>query len=621
VKLGVQRAAVLGREFDVRLLIMMLAEDASVPQLLEEGQKAVIWSALSQLRYLFRHALLRDAAYGMQLRARRRLLHRLAAEALAKLFADDLSPYYGELGHHAEQAGQAELARRYLRQAGDVAREGYQNSQAVDYYSRALALTPATDRADRYTLLLAREAVYDLQGAREIQEEDLATLAMLASELKDGSQQAEVGLRRSEFALNIGNYEASIAAAREAISWAREAADLAREAAGHRQWGGALRLQGAYAAARAQLELAGERAQTAGADRVWGHSVKELGFLAIYQGDYVGARAYLEQALAIYRRVGDRRGESLCLQNLGVVAKNMADYARARTDSEKALLICREIGDRRGESLCFDNLASVARREFNFVQAQTFYQRSLARYREVGDRRGQAICLNNLGLVACDLGSYELARPHLQRALHLYQAIGDRKGEAVCFNNLGIMAHDLGDHAQARDYLQRGLAICRAIGFRTGEGTILNELGLVAFDLGFFAKARASFDQAMTLRSELGQAHYVVEDQAGLALVSLAMGERAEARSYLEQVLAYLEGDPGLSGAERPLNVHLVCYKVLRALKDERATPVLERAYQLLREYAAKIVDEATRTSLLRNVPAHREIVLQYEAGKSLIAD
>ncbi len=546
VKQGVERAAVLGREFDVRLLAMMLANDASMTQMLEGGQKAFIWSALSQIRYLFRHALMRDAAYRMQLRARRQSLHQLAAESLAKLFENDLSPHYGELAHHAEQARLDVLAREYLKKAGDVARDGYQNSQAVDYYSRALALTPETNLEDRYDLLLARERIYDLQGARKAQAKDLTALKMLATQLKEISRQAEVSLRQSELALNTSNYEDSISAAKESISNARDGADSAREAAGYKQWGRALRLQGAYVAAREQLELAGERAQAAGANRIWAHSVKDLGAMAIYQGDHAGARTYLEQALGLYRQIGDRRGESLSLQNLGVVAKDMADYAGARDYSNQALLICLEIGDRRGESLCFDNLASLARREGNYVQAQINYERSLGIYREIGDRRGEAMSLDNLGIVACDLGRYKQAKPHLEQALHLYQTIGDREGESVCFNNLGIMASDLGDHAQAQDYLQKGLTICREIGFRTTEGTILNELGLVAFNLGLFAEAYARFDQAMALRLELDQAHYIVEDRAGLAQAKMAMGDEAGATYFIEQVLAYLADDPNL---------------------------------------------------------------------------
>jgi predicted ATPase len=618
VKQGVERAAVLGREFDLRLLSMMLAENAGMTSMLQKGEQATIWSALSQLRYIFRHTLLRDAAYRMQLRSRRQELHRLAVQALTELFAADLSPYYGELAHHAEQAGLTGQARRYLQLAGDGARDDYHNSQAVDYYSRALALTPVSDLNRRYTLLFKREAVYDLQGDRQNQARDLADLAELAVQLQQSTLQTDVSLRRGEYALNTGAYAEAIAAARDTISLARTAQDLPREAAGHRQWGTALRLQGAYVAARAQLRRATEKAQTTTAGQVWAHSVKDLGLVAYYQGDYAAARSYLEKALAINSRRGDRRGESLCLQNLALVAMDMADYDAARVDSNQALAICRDIGDQRGESLCLNNLASIARREYDFSAAQNYYERSLVIYHAVNDRRGQAMCLNNLGLIACDIGHYAAAQPHLQKALQLYQDIGDREGAGVCLNNLGIMAHDLQDYHLARDYLLQGLAICRKIGFRTVEGTILNELGLVESDLGYLDRATASLQQAMDLRSELGQYYYVVEDQAGLALVNLLQDRLGEALAYIGEVLAYLENDPNLSGAERPLNVHMICYQVLSAAHDKQAAPVLERAYHLLQERASHIAEQTTRTAFLNQVPAHREIMLQYKASEDL---
>ncbi|MEM7118117.1 MAG: AAA family ATPase, partial [Chloroflexota bacterium] len=59
----VQTAAVLGREFDVQVLSAMLQGEATVSEKIKTAESAAIWSALSELRYLFRHALLRDAAY------------------------------------------------------------------------------------------------------------------------------------------------------------------------------------------------------------------------------------------------------------------------------------------------------------------------------------------------------------------------------------------------------------------------------------------------------------------------------------------------------------------------------------------------------------------------------
>ena len=72
VKAVVLAAAVLGREFDTRVLMHMLQANAELRLKLQAATEAALWSAVEETRYLFRHALLRDAAYDMQLRARLR---------------------------------------------------------------------------------------------------------------------------------------------------------------------------------------------------------------------------------------------------------------------------------------------------------------------------------------------------------------------------------------------------------------------------------------------------------------------------------------------------------------------------------------------------------------------
>ncbi|MBN1889186.1 MAG: AAA family ATPase, partial [Thermoflexales bacterium] len=266
VKDVVQTAAVLGREFELRVLAQMLRDDAALPDKVRSAEEEAIWSALSQVRYIFKHALLRDAAYEMQLRARRRELHQLAAQALERLYADDLTPHYGAIAYHYEAACRLGLAAvrdqaiAALRQAGERAAGDYENAAAVDYYSRALALTPedvAPESAEaerRYDLLLGREAVYHLQGAREAQAGDLAALEALATARRRPTEQATVALRWAWYANNTSDYPRAIEQAQAAITAAQAAGDVAQEAAGQLAWGGALRQQGEYAAAAEHSE-------------------------------------------------------------------------------------------------------------------------------------------------------------------------------------------------------------------------------------------------------------------------------------------------------------------------------------------------------------------------------
>ena len=64
VKEMVQTASVLGREFDTRVLAAMLddEDDGELNARLYHARQARIWSAINEARYLFRHALLRDAS-------------------------------------------------------------------------------------------------------------------------------------------------------------------------------------------------------------------------------------------------------------------------------------------------------------------------------------------------------------------------------------------------------------------------------------------------------------------------------------------------------------------------------------------------------------------------------
>jgi hypothetical protein len=102
-----------------------------------------------------------------------------------------------------------------------------------------------------------------------------------------------------------------------------------------------------------------------------------------------------------------------------------------------------------------------------------------------------------------------------------------------------------------------------------------------------------------------------MESLAGLARVSLAQGNQAQAQAYVEEILSHLESYT-LAGIYEPFRVRLTCYRVLRANQDPRAEAVLNTAYHLLQEQAAKIADEELRRSFLENVAAHREILSEF---------
>ncbi len=171
--------------------------------------------------------------------------------------------------------------------------------------------------------------------------------------------------------------------------------------------------------------------------------------------------------------------------------------------------------------------------------------------------------------------------------------------------NLSLVAHTLGDDEVARDHAQEMLRIAQEIGHRSNQGYALNNLGHALAGLNRLAEAAEIYRQAVALRHELGEHFLAVESLAGLARVSLAEGNLAEAQAQVEEILAYLDTG-SLEGTDEPLRIYLTCYHVLKAGRKPRAQEVLATAHDLLQQWANRIVDEDLRRSLLKNVRVHR---------------
>ena len=122
---------------------------------LGKPRKTSIWGPLDEVHYIFSHGLLRDAAYEMQMQARRRELHALAVDALEQLYGEAKN-CYAELAHHAKYAEQGSKAQKYYILAGKTAADLYQNQQAIEYYKRAQAFTPLHDLSTQFNILMER---------------------------------------------------------------------------------------------------------------------------------------------------------------------------------------------------------------------------------------------------------------------------------------------------------------------------------------------------------------------------------------------------------------------------------------------------------------------------------
>src|ERR1700719_2609429 len=94
-------------------------------------------------RYLFKHALIQDAAYQALLKRTRQQYHQQAAKLLEDRFPEVASTQAELVAHHYTQANCPAQAIAYWHKAGVAAASKSANVEAVDQFRRGLALVEA----------------------------------------------------------------------------------------------------------------------------------------------------------------------------------------------------------------------------------------------------------------------------------------------------------------------------------------------------------------------------------------------------------------------------------------------------------------------------------------------
>ena len=143
-------ASVVGREFPLTIVRELFPDDDDVTQLLQVlvARDLVLREGEGDgAHYLFKHALGRDAVYGLMLFAQRRAVHQQVAEWYES--TQDAGAVIALLAHHWSHTDVHGKAVTWLRRAGDQAADRYANVEAARFYERALErLGDAPDAAD-----------------------------------------------------------------------------------------------------------------------------------------------------------------------------------------------------------------------------------------------------------------------------------------------------------------------------------------------------------------------------------------------------------------------------------------------------------------------------------------
>ena len=505
VKHTVQTAAVLGREFDAGLLRHMLAADDAMTTI-ETAAAADIWRLVRPDVYSFSHDLLRDAAYEMQLRAWQRRMHQLAATTL-ETYYPDLAPHVGALAHHYERALLNDQACIYLERAADQARHAFENSSALDYGARLIALLrQAAAPHSLINALLNQVVVLEHTGA-------WAAARAIVSEALELASQHELPALQAQ-----------------ARGWLGHLARLASE----------------YAQALEYQIHALHWYQTSDDATGLAQTLNRIGLIYKDQGAFDQALVYHEQALTTIQTNANSMGVAHTMTNIGLIHWHRGDYAQSLAWYETALQISRDVGDKIQISRIFTNMGLTYWHKGEPDQALHYYGQALATEQQLGNRANTARILGNVGMIYVDTHQYTVALSYLDQALALDRELENLAGVARHLGNSGLIYGNEGQFDRAIALHQQALAIDQALG---KEADVVRHRGNIAElyrHQKLYPEALQYYDETIPLLRTMGAKYYLCWQLIQKAEVLFLCGRYAEAYEYTTEglALALVAGDP-----------------------------------------------------------------------------
>jgi class 3 adenylate cyclase/predicted ATPase len=265
VKEVAQLGATLGREFSYEVLqAVALQEGSTLQQALAKLVEAEVLYQRGQppqARYVFKHALIQDAAYQSLLKSRRQQYHQQIARVLEGRFAEITETQPELLAHHYTEAGLIGQALPYWQRAGQRAVTRSANVEAISHLTKALELLktlPDTPERTQQELTLQTALGVPLTATRSWAAPEVgaayARALELCRQLDETSQLFRVLQGLWTFYIVRAECETARELGEQCLSLAQSAQDPVLLLEAHLALGSACYSLGEFAQARAHME-------------------------------------------------------------------------------------------------------------------------------------------------------------------------------------------------------------------------------------------------------------------------------------------------------------------------------------------------------------------------------
>jgi class 3 adenylate cyclase/predicted ATPase len=536
-----QTLAVIGREFPLSLIRAVVTKsDDEINRLLNDlqlGEFIYEQPALGDTEYMFKHALVRDAAYASLLRTTRRQLHSRIADALKAQFPDTAALDPELLARHYTEAGRALDGIEYWLRAGRRAAERSANQEAIGHLRNGLRLCetlPESTERSRRELALQQALSGPLMATTGWGSEESARTYARARELcavlGETEQLFPVFVGQWINHLSGGELQTAREVATQFLSLAEQHGDTAAIMNGHRMLGWTALLLGDLAEVRPNIDKALELyvPEKHGPLRFrYVHDGRVAGYccLVCYQwltGFPEQAVATGEAAIGYGRHLKQANTLTFALFQVGLLAAMEGDALAAERCTKELLALSHEQGFRLheiwGQAIAGWAIGKLGRRAEGMSQLRQAIQ-SLMRS---GRRVYLPIYLGLLAELQIESGELDSALQSLETAKELIERTHEKWWQPDLHRLAGeaSLARGPGSREDAETHFREAFDLARAAGAKSLQLRAAIRLARLMNERGQRADAHALLDAIYRQFSEGFGTVDLLEAQALLRSIS-----------------------------------------------------------------------------------------------------
>jgi class 3 adenylate cyclase/tetratricopeptide (TPR) repeat protein len=523
VKETVQAAAVIGRQFELRLLARISSRPSQLARHLEALKRLdLIHEArfFPKLEYRFKHAVIQDVVCKSLLGPRRQALHGRIGRGIEALYADQLEEQAGLLARHYSRSDSPEPAIKYALLAGDRAARIYANAEASTYYEQALALaraqtaSPERQRAE-IDASIKRASVSTTREALEQDHDNLEQARTLAEALADEPRLARVLYWLGRLAYVRGAFQVATALAEQSLAIATRLTDADLEAPPLNLLGRSYYLMGDYARASELLVRSAEQMRALGNTTEEATAAGYAGVALAALGDFERALVSADRGLDLARSLGNPFGLAAAYNYRAVAYCHRGSGVEAIADCDEARQIADRAGDRFRVYLLQFYEGQARLMMGDAARAREVLEDSIALAKSLGTTTLLAWGQGLLAKCLLTLGEHRAVPTLCQEAIHLAEDTRDRLANALAHRTLAeaLSLDTPPDVAGAERAMLDAIRIQRELGCRPELGRSYVSYARLLGRWDRVEEARAHVAEASGMFRAMGMARDLAESE------------------------------------------------------------------------------------------------------------